>query len=288
MSSEPIRLIIFGDSWAKSEIPGITPWPELLGQHMNWSTLNVAVPGTTSEALLDQADSLKEYLTYAGATLHKDAWALVHAGGNDMLHAVLANPVRFALEATARSMLCCSTCCCQLNLFEQVASNMQALAHQLYQGFGVKNVMFVGLPLTAAIPVVDQLVAMLKEQLPYLAPIAPFVMRRLNSTHNAIIERHLQNFVRSSGHGSKYFQTLVLDEAFAIESAIDVASQSAASGCLFLGDGLHLTRHGHKVLANEMFTQISSFLHADLPYMSLTESDMYTDSCQESLLADEQ
>eukprot|EP00928_Gymnodinium_smaydae_P092465 TRINITY_DN76348_c0_g1_i1.p1 TRINITY_DN76348_c0_g1~~TRINITY_DN76348_c0_g1_i1.p1 ORF type:complete len:300 (+),score=35.10 TRINITY_DN76348_c0_g1_i1:85-984(+) len=254
----PVRLLVFGDSWARCDEPGMTPWPELLGRSMRWNTINVAVPGSTSDEVLLQLESVKAYMKSTGTTLHPDAWAIIHAGGNDLLEEVINNAVSFALEAVSHSVLCCSSRCCEIKLLQKVASNMEEIAYHLHRDFGVHNIAFVSLPLTVAIPAVDGLVEALKKDLPYLAPVAPFVMRRLNATHESLLARHLRHFSATCSP-EEGLQTIVLDEAAALESIQTSMSQSNAPA-LFLEDGLHLTQVGHDLLVKEFLDQMQDSL----------------------------
>ena len=116
-----IRLVIFGDSWARCD--GVHTWPELLGEHLGWPTINVALPGSDSATLELQFHLLRKVLERSGRELHPDSWALVHTGGNDVLRSGPNGIVR----AVMRALCCCCAClpCCHgaLGMLDGVASN---------------------------------------------------------------------------------------------------------------------------------------------------------------------
>ena len=82
----PIRLLIFGDSWASAEYGDIDTWPELLAErHCHGHVLNLAQPYAGSDNLDWQIKRLKMLLlarTQVGEeeVLHPEALAIIHSG----------------------------------------------------------------------------------------------------------------------------------------------------------------------------------------------------------------
>ena len=91
-------------------------------------------------------------------TLHHDAWALVHAGGNDLLH---SSP--HDILWLVGKVLCCCCClpCSDIPAIDHAIANIRALAVRLRSEFGVRNLLLCGLPLTMHMPVVDRYLELL-------------------------------------------------------------------------------------------------------------------------------
>lgn len=152
-----IRLVLFGDSWVRDD--GLVTWPELLGHHLGWPTINVALPGSHSGTLSLQADILGEHLKSTGRTLHPDAWAVVHAGGNDVLH---SNPADI-LSLIAKSVCCCCCLpCTSVPMVDGSAQNVRMLSVRLRELFGVRNMLLVGPPITTRMPLVSRYLALVR------------------------------------------------------------------------------------------------------------------------------
>lgn len=147
-ASSPVRLIIFGDSWAKTETATRT-WPELLGDRLGWTTVNVALPGSNSSLLQLQGEILLSYLSRRGQEVHEDAWALIHTGGNDLLAGRPEQLLGYVTSALGRMLCCGAPCCGTAPVLDHVAANVQELVAQLYAQLGVRNVLLVRPPLTA-------------------------------------------------------------------------------------------------------------------------------------------
>ena len=72
-ANPPVRLVIFGDSWARDD--QMKTWPELLAQNLGWAAVNVALPGSDSNTLPLQLRLLETVLERSNRRLHPDAWA---------------------------------------------------------------------------------------------------------------------------------------------------------------------------------------------------------------------
>ena len=215
-----IRLILFGDSWVRDE--QMLTWPELLGDKLGWPTINVALPGSSSATLATQADLLAYALERSGRTLHEEAWALVHAGGNDLLG---LSPTQM-IGMLAR--LACTSCCCclpssdNLPMLEPQLANVAALVARLRHLFGVRNVMLVSMPLTTHMPLVAGFLRMLLGTNPCVSGIARVLVRRLNRIYLRRLERDC-----STQAGVR---AIALDEASAIDeiAAAAIARRGAS------------------------------------------------------------
>ena len=146
-AKEPIRLILFGDSWVRDD--SLVTYPELLGHHLGWPTVNVALPGSHSGTLQMQCEILNAHLQRTGHTVHPDAWALVHAGGNDVLHSSPTDLLRLIAK-----IVCCCCClpCTDVPMVDASAENIRKLGTRLRATFGVRNMLVVGPPITTRMP----------------------------------------------------------------------------------------------------------------------------------------
>ena len=183
----PARLLVFGDSWAAGD--GCTPaWPEVMAERLGWSTLNFAEGHSCSSGLAEQARSLQR--TFAlGHPLHDDAWAIIHTGGNDLWFA----PTR-EFAAVAAAGVASAACCWRWEppaLLQGIATNVLELATRL-RGMGVRNVAFVGIPLTAQMPLIAKLTGSL-ERLPVVGAVGGAASARLMAHLNAMHQRALDH-----------------------------------------------------------------------------------------------
>ena len=137
------RLLVFGDSWAKSA-DGEPTWAEIVGATLGWETLNAAENGAVSTDLEDQLDRLLARLRENGETVHNDAWAIVHIGGNELLCDM--DQVIGALLGH-----------CGTSVLNLINERILALLLRLERSLGVRNVILVGIPLTRHLPLVAHL-----------------------------------------------------------------------------------------------------------------------------------
>lgn len=248
----PVRLLIFGDSWARSAVPGMRTWPQLLGDQLEWRSLNVAMPGSSSVLLSAQADTVAAKLLEGGLTLHEDAWALVHTGGVDMLRGMSTDFYSFAINASLSSLCCCSPCCCRMDVFEEVADNVEALVHRLRDELGVRHIILVGLPLSIATPFTASFLDAVFRERPCLRFAAGFVVQRLNHVHMAALRRRLARLHRGSIDG------VVFDEAAAIDACI--GAHDGAFDKRLWADGLHPTQLGHEALGEQGIAELEDVM----------------------------
>jgi len=252
----PVRMLIFGDSWARSMSADMRTWPELMADRLHWPSINAAIPGGDSSKLLAQLEQLRNLFAETGATVDEDAWALIHAGGNDIMHAMGGDFMGFVTAATGNAVCCCAPCCCRLPVFEEVVDNVEELVHRLDEDLGIRNVIVVGLPLTSSLPFISQLLEMFA-QTRCLSSLAHFVLRRLNATYNRMLARRLQRLHRVCDDSSR--RTIVLDEAAAIDAC---SKKEYLSVEAMWKDGIHLTQLGHEALADEMFARAQALAGA--------------------------
>lgn len=248
-----VRLVIFGDSWARSMMNDLRTWPELLADRLEWGSINAAISGCDSSRLGMQFELLKAMLAETGASIHENAWALIHAGGNDLMRTVSENFLGFAATATGSALCCLSPCCCRIASFEEVADNVEALIHRLDEELGIRNVILVGMPLTPATPFIGQLLETVFARRPCLVGVAKFVLWRLNATYNRTLARRLQHFNRSCGESASH--GVVLDEAAAIDTCVGNKALGLTGNAMWI-DGIHPTQLGHEALADEMFFRL--------------------------------
>lgn len=223
---KPIKLILFGDSWVRDDF--MTTWPELLGEHLGWPTINVALPGSHSGMLKTQADLLAYALERTGRTIDDDAWALVHTGGNDLLQ----NHPTDMLKLIGRLLCCgCLPGVCTSDeepALEPQLHNTTALVGTLRDTFGVRNVMLVSLPLTIHMPLVSRYLQLLLGSNSCIDHLGGVVVRRLNRLYLRRLERDARRLTGVTA--------IALDEAGAIETLIADAAAAAAKRELY-GDG---------------------------------------------------
>ena len=77
-SSEGVKWLIFGDSWACCEM--LNTWPETLAWAEGGQTVNVAIESSTSASLLEQLEQAIAAIKTAPGGLHDDATAIIHTG----------------------------------------------------------------------------------------------------------------------------------------------------------------------------------------------------------------
>ena len=208
-----VRLVIFGDSWARDD--DMMTWPELFGSFLGWPSLNVALPGSHSGMLQLQVDLLNRVLAQQQRQLHPDAWAMVHAGGNDLLH---SSPSE--LLSLVGQVLCCCCClsCGSIPLIDRPIANVRALALRLREQQGVRNLVLCGLPLTVHMPVIEKYLELLMG----VGTVIKFLGRVAVGRLNALYMRRLAAMSDEVG-----VRVVLLDEATEIESI--VASVSSGS-----------------------------------------------------------
>jgi lysophospholipase L1-like esterase len=262
-------MLIFGDSWARSPHGHLRTWPELLADQLDWACANVAIPGGDSSKLGMQLDMLQSMLVDSGAMIHEDAFALIHAGGNDLMRAISGDFLGFAGVASCNAACCLSPCCCRIGVFDEVADNVEELMIRLDEDLGIRNIIVVGLPLTPSLPFIAQLIKIFETRL-CLGCVANYVLRRLNSTYNRVLARRFQRYHKFCDTSAG--MTLMMDEA----AAIDACSKNQESGAAMWNDGIHPTQAGHEALAEEMYArfQVLSDSHGLASMLDLgTESE---------------
>lgn len=203
-------------------------WPELLGEQLGWPTVNVALPGSSSGTLATQTELLGYALERSGRTLHKDAWALVHAGGND----ILQNSPAEILKLIWRLSCCCCCLTCgndPVPVLEPQLRNVASLVTTLRDSFGVRNVMLVSMPLTVRMPIVSKYLELLLGQNAFIERLGGVVVRRLNRLY-------LHRLEKDSKRLNAGVNTVLLDEATAIDQLIERAAAAAAQREKMYGD----------------------------------------------------
>ena len=134
-----------------------------MAERLRVVTLNFAEEYSCSSGLAEQARSLRTFAL--GHPLHDDAWAIIHTGGNDLWFA----PTReFAAVAAAASRARRAAGGGAPALLQAIATNVLELATA--RGMGVRNVAFVGIPLTAQMPLIAKLTGSL-ERLPVVGAV---------------------------------------------------------------------------------------------------------------------
>ena len=255
----PIRLLIFGDSWASAEYGDIDTWPELLAErHCHGHVLNLAQPYAGSDNLDWQIKRLKMLLlarTQVGEeeVLHPEALAIIHSGGNDLYH---ASPLALAHVAAV------SPCCGRVlpPLAKVLASNLQRCIEGLIE-LRVCRVALVGVPLTACVP----LIAEPAQQLPFptlgTAAIG-LVMCGCNAVLLAAMRQGLADAQRASGVSLEV--ALCVDEASSINAVCARSRREGEPGeCSsdrMWYDISHPSQALHTALANELHAQLCSAL----------------------------
>jgi hypothetical protein len=211
----PIRLILFGDSWVRDD--SLVTWPELLGHHLGWPTVNVALPGSHSGTLTMQADILAAHLQRTHRSLHPDAWALVHAGGNDVLHASPTDLLQLIGKAVC---CCCCLPCAQIPVIDGPADNVRTLGVRLRERFGVRNMLLVGPPITTCMPLVSRYLMLLIGRGAVSTFLGGVAVRRLNALY---ITR------MSAAAAEAGIRVVAVDEAREIEAIAAGKASSAAA-----------------------------------------------------------
>lgn len=199
--------VLFGDSWVRDS--AMVTWPELLGELLGWPTLNVALPGSHSGTLALQYELLQRMLSAQSRQVHPEAWALVHAGGNDLLH---SSPQQI-LAVVAKVLCCgmCLPCVSQLASLDVALLNMRELLTRLRDVHGVRNVMLCGLPLCVHMPLVGRYLQMLLGT----GPIITCMGTAAVSNINWLFLRKLEALGRDLG-----MRVVTLDEAKAIGEVV--------------------------------------------------------------------
>ena len=208
-SLPPVRLILFGDSWVRAHTE--VTWPELLGELLGWPTINVALPGSHSGTLALQYELLQRVLAAQGRTVHPEAWALVHAGGNDILH---SSPDQ--ILALVAKLLCCGPCLpCgavkSLASLDGALHNVQQLTTRLRDHYGIRNVILCGLPLSVHMPLVSRYLQLLLGVGKAVTCLGGVAVQRLNW----LWLRRLESLGPAMG-----LRVVTLDEADAIERIV--------------------------------------------------------------------
>ena len=211
----PIRLILFGDSWVRDDT--MYTWPELLGHHLGWPTVNVALPGSNSATLSTQCELLKNHLRHTGRTLHPDAWALVHAGGNDVLQSSPPDLLKLIVKAAC---CCCCLPCSDVPPVDGPAENIRLLGAKLRDTFDVRNLLVIGTPITVRMPLVARYLMMLVGQGPIVTAAGQVAVRRLNALFLTRVKR---------AAADEGLQVVAIDESEQIE-AIAIGHEASDAG----------------------------------------------------------
>ena len=238
------RLLIFGDSWARAD--PIPTWPALVAAELGWSTLNLAMPGSGSRDLRQQAESLAARLQRGTPRVHEDAWAIVHTGGNDILRSSGRELIGFVASVAARA-LCPCACCCPLAPLELVAANVADLLATLHDRHGVKNFVLVGLPLAPQMPLLARMTEQLLGEGACVQRVGGFVLWRLAAISHGSLRSVLRAFERERRADGAAPTGIVVDERSAIVEALGGDGGSSADRFWF--DGLHPSPEGHRALA---------------------------------------
>ena len=264
-AADPIRLLIFGDSWASAEYGDIDTWPELLAErHFSGRVLNFAQPFAGSNNLDWQLKRLKMMLMASsqggdGDILHPEALAIVHCGGNDLYH---ASPYSLAHVAAV------SPCCGLVlpPLAKALAANLQSFVEGLIE-LRVCRVALAGVPLTAHVP----MIAAPAQKLPFPnlgAAAIGLVMRGCNTVLLAAMRAGLEDAQRASGVSLEV--GVCVDEASAINAVCARSSRRGeqlgkhSSSDPMWYDISHPSQALHTALADELHAQLSGALPSAL------------------------
>lgn len=268
---QPVKMLIFGDSLVRSHVADLKTWPELLAERLDFPSINAAIPGCDSTRLSLQLDLLMQLLEETGATVHEDAWALIHSGGNDIISSVQSDFLGLVTSAAGSALCCCSPCCCKIKTMEEAAKNIEELVVRLNEELGIHNVILVGPPITPNFPLVGQILHVAFGGKRCLFWMMHLVVRRANSIYNRRLARILRPFRKSpcddTAHG------VVLDEANAIDACIDGNVVSIEE---MWADPVHLSQAGHEAIAEEMLIRWRRSAGTSIPemgYDSLQNSD---------------
>ena len=248
MSSSAVKLLVFGDSWAKAEGGDVDTWPELLAaRHCGRRSINLALPFASSSHLDYQLRRLDKMLDGGKLELDPDVLAIVHCGGNDLHQAEPAAVAAIAASSAACGLL-------HPPLANTISLNLQQLVEGLIR-LGVMRVALVGVPLTACIPLLSQPAERLIEPMQTVAATAiELLMRGCNRVILAALRHALVNAQRTTGVSLDF--ALALDEARAIN---DACRRHNALGSLWQ-DVSHPSQALHTALAIEMQGQLKSAL----------------------------
>lgn len=277
-----VQLIIFGDSWCKGDTY-LRTWPELLGERLGWSTVNVAIPGSDSRMLNRQCDLLLAVIRRRQLEIHEDAWILVHTGGNDLMSSHPRQLFGFVGAALGR-LLCCGLpvdgCCGSVPVVQHVTDNVQALMTRLHATLGIRNAILVGMPLTSSTPMVEHMVRLLLGDGGCVSSLGNHTLRSLNAAHIARLRRlrpelssHAESEELETDMGVERlqraadFRVLCLDEAAAIDATVaaDVGGRDGEFVALGAFDALwqdpiHPSQRCHEALSEEFLLQFRQAL----------------------------
>ena len=128
----------------------VRSWPELVGDALQWPSLNLATELSSSANLAEQCDELLLRLTRSGERVHEDAWVIIHVGGNDLVQAAMKDPARFVGQLL---------CLVAPPVLQDVAKRVRSLTDCLHCHLGVRNVMLIGMPLALELPLLKKYVS---------------------------------------------------------------------------------------------------------------------------------
>jgi len=274
--------LVFGDSWAN----GPETWPQWWAAGEFPAVHAYAMGGSTSQDLVAQAaicaQNFCENYSFPEATL-----AIIHTGGNDLQHAlcgggVLGPVYAFFLALVQTLVWCllrlltapCYLCCKRRPAGELVNSlsrpfkcmtlrdgvsasftpdlminNIDNLMKELNAIHGIRIFVVAGLPVTPCLPLMQHL----------LSQWQPMC---LHSLANAVVRLWVRCGVDLQAAMCDRFErkhpecrVLFFDEAEAIERLVQKdlkhSTEAGTGPCEIWQDFLHLSDHGHRLLAEE-------------------------------------
>ena len=148
---DPWKLVIMGDSWAQNYDRNHRTWPQQLGDHFGWPTVNVAACGATLQDVLNQQfDELVRFLSGRDEALDEDAWVVIHAGGNNLMEMVADGIDAELVRSVGLTVLH------QPNtVLRRMAKEMRVLVSRLHLSLGIQNLILCGMPLSIDLPIVS-------------------------------------------------------------------------------------------------------------------------------------
>ena len=203
-----VSLLVFGDSYVCDPLVSRT-WPILLGENFGWRAANFAVPGSSSSTLGRQLEHAAHKVSTGELELHPSAWALVHTGGNDVMRGSASE--LGVLIRTALTAAFCSADSRARTLSDTITDRVAALVEGL-ESLGVRNLLLVGMPLTASVPAVAQMTRALAGA--ECGSLGGLVLRRLNGFHLERLKAMAREVQAADG------LALCLDEAAAIDASL--------------------------------------------------------------------
>jgi len=277
--------LVFGDSWAD----GPETWPQWWAAKEFPAVYAYAMGGSTSQDLIAQAALCAH--NWQNNFFPESTLAIIHTGGNDLQHALgcggVFGPVYAFLLALIQTLFWCALrlitapcyLCCKrrwagelVNCLSRpivcmsmrngvsasftpdlMINNIHSLMEELNTFHGIRIFVVAGLPVTPCLPLMQHLLSQWQPQC-------------IHSLANAVVRLWVRCGVDLQAAMCDMFQrthpecrVLFFDEAEAIERLVqnnlEHATEGGSTSCKIWQDFLHLSDHGHRLLAEE-FAQL--------------------------------